>query len=133
MQKFSRKSVQSVFRAVVLLGVLTGLLFSCGEGIRLFPFPPEATGYKHSGWQSGDAIVYQKNLHRFENKQENSPSKIQRDNHQHYWTNAAGAPNDAPLSSLSSARRIDVLFDPAVFRSRLFSFSRASRAPPRQS
>jgi hypothetical protein len=133
MQKFSPQSVQSVFRAVVLVGVLTGLLFSCGEGIRLFPFPPEATGYKHSGWKSGDEIVYQKNLHRFENKQETFHSKIQRDDHQHFWTNASAAPDDAPFSSLSNAREIDVLFDPAVFKTRLFSFDCASRAPPRLS
>ncbi|HEX9961557.1 MAG TPA: hypothetical protein VGB00_11525 [Pyrinomonadaceae bacterium] len=133
MQKLSPQSRQNVCRAVLLLGVLAGLLFSCGEGIRLFPFPPEATENKNSGWKSGETIVYQKNLHRFENKQSGNHSKTQRDDPHQYWTSPYRAAGEAPLSFFSSAREIDVLFDSAAFKSTLFYFSGGSRAPPRLS
>jgi hypothetical protein len=133
MQKFSPPSRQSVWRAALLLGVLAGLLFSCGEGIRLFPFPPEATQNKNSGWKSGDEVVYQKNLHRFENKQSNHHSKIQRDDPHHYRTNVYNTLGAALLPSLLNAREIDVLFNSGAFKSTLFYSSGATRAPPRRS
>ena len=118
-------------RAVLLIGVLAGLLFSCGEGVRLFPFPPETTQQdKHSGWKSGEKVGYQKTAHRFEHRQGSYPSKIQRDNQPHYWTNVYNTLNSAPPPVGSNACEISVLFDSRVFKSRLFSVSGASRAPP---
>lgn len=121
---------KSVSRVIVLFGVLAGLLFSCGEGIRLFPFPPEATPGKHSRWASGDAVGYQKNIHRFESQPENQRSKIERDNQHHYLPNVYGALYDAPFRRLSRARSASVLFNPRFLKSRLFSFCGAGRAPP---
>jgi hypothetical protein len=133
MPDFSSPSRRSVCRAVLLLGVLAGLLFSCGEGIRLFPFPPEASENENSGWKSGETVLYQKNLHRFENKQSGNHSKTQRDDPHHHWTNAYGAAGEAPLASFFIAREVDVLFDRAAFQSTLFYSSGATRAPPRRS
>lgn len=126
---------QALFRAVLLTGVLAGLLFSCGEGIRLFPFPPEAAATnENSGWKSGGAPVYQKNLHRFETKQGNQPSKIQRGQQHLYWATAAGAPfQPAPRLSFSSHRAANVSADSGIFKSRLFSLVGAGRAPPFES
>jgi hypothetical protein len=133
MHKFSSPSRQSACRAVLLLGVLAGLLFSCGEGIRLFPFPPEATENENSNWKSGETVVYQKNLHRFENKLGGNDSKTQRDDPHHYWTRVFSAAVEAPLPAFSGAREVDVLFSSGAFKATLFYSSGATRAPPRRS
>jgi hypothetical protein len=130
MLNFSLHNSRFLFRAVLLTGVLAGLLFSCGEGIRLLPFPPEAATRENSGWKSGAATVYQKNLHRFESRQGNQPAKIKRDNQHLYRTNSAYAPAPAPRLSFSSVRASTVLPDSGIFKSRLFSFVGAGRAPP---
>ncbi|HEX8369642.1 MAG TPA: hypothetical protein VF604_13945 [Pyrinomonadaceae bacterium] len=117
-------------RAVLLIGVLAGLLFSCGEGIRLFPFPPETTADKHSGWKSGDKVGYQKNAHRFEQRQDSRQSKFQRDNQPHYWTGVYNTLNNALPPTVSTVGETGVLFNSEIFKSHLFSVSGASRAPP---
>lgn len=131
MLNFLTPKYQLILRAVWLSGVLAGLLFSCGEGIRLFPFPTaEAT---HSAWKSGEPTGYQKNLHRLESRQGNPAAKIQRPPQpQHFWTDGFHALDNAPLLSFSGFREADVLFNPRFFKSRLFSISGASRAPPAQ-
>jgi hypothetical protein len=133
MPEVSPQKYPLILRAVLLTGVLAGLLFSCGEGIRLFPFPPEATLHKYSEWKSGAALNYQKNIHRPESRQGNQAAKIQRHNQPHFWTNGYHAPNAAPLLASVIRRETDVLFNPGFFKSRLFSFSGASRAPPLRS
>ena len=130
MSKLSLQRYQSLFRAAVLFGVLTGLLFSCGEGIRLFPFPLSAPENEHSKLQSDAQVGYQKNVHRFENKQGNYLSKIQRDNQPHYWTNRYDALYKAPPVAVSTSRETGVLFDSGFFKSSLFAADGASRAPP---
>ncbi|HEY0049988.1 MAG TPA: hypothetical protein VGB68_11910 [Pyrinomonadaceae bacterium] len=119
-----------LLRAVLLTGVLAGLLFSCGEGIRLFPFPPAATQYAQSGWKNGEKVGYQKNALRFEQRQGNYQSKIQRDNQPHYWTDVYNTLHKAPAFAASPARENAVLFNSPFFKSHLFSISGASRAPP---
>jgi hypothetical protein len=130
MPNFSQSNSRVLFRAVLLCGVLAGLLFSCGEGIRLFPFPFETTPNKYSGWQSGGHVNYQKNAHRFENKQGNYLSKIQRDNQTHYWTNRYDALHNAPPLAVSHSLENGVLFNSRVFKSSFFAADGASRAPP---
>ena len=127
---FSLSESRVLLRAVLLSGVLAGLLFSCGEGIRLFPFPPQAAPNKHSGLATGEAVGYQKNIHRFETKQENCRSKIQRDNEHHYLTNGYGAFYNTPFPRFSPARQARVLFNTRFFKSRLSAFLGAGRAPP---
>ncbi|MDQ3798234.1 MAG: hypothetical protein M3384_02185 [Acidobacteriota bacterium] len=143
MSNFSTPDSRISLRAVLLIGVLAGLLFSCGEGIRLFPFPPEtaaAAQNGHSGaWKSGDRVGYQKNLHRFESgRQENPQSKIRRGDNQpqpsqqHYWANAYNTLNRAPYLALSAVvGETGVSFRARFFKSNPFSLSGASRAPPR--
>src|SRR5687767_12363155 len=88
---------QSFYRAALLMGVLAGLLFSCGEGVRLLPFP--AAENTTSQFKSGGDINYQKNLHRFENNAGKYQSKLQRDNLKHYRTDASHALPPAPFSA----------------------------------
>jgi hypothetical protein len=134
MPNFSLSKYQSILRAVWLTGVFAGLLFSCGEGIRLFPFPPVETAENtHSEWKSGEPTGYQKNVQRPEIRQGNPASKIQRPPPPpHFWTSGYHALDNAPLLSFSGLREADVLFDSGFFKSRLFSVSGASRAPPAQ-
>ena len=57
MKKFTSMSRHNRARWILMFGVLAGLLFSCGEGIRLLPFPnAEADNSKNT--QS----VFEKNL-----------------------------------------------------------------------
>lgn len=56
MQKIRDKIRCASLKKALLLGVFAGLIFSCAEGIRLFPFPPpdafqglESIGHKPSG------------------------------------------------------------------------------------
>jgi hypothetical protein len=119
----------NLLRAFLLTGVLTGLLFSCGEGIRLFPFP-SAAAHKHSKLQTDGQLGYQKNAHRFESKSGDYLSKIQRDNQPHYWTSRAAALDHAPSLVVSNSPETGVLFDSGFFKSSLFASFGASRAPP---
>ena len=69
MKKVPIQKFQFLFRAAVLCAVLTGLLFSCGEGIRLFPFPEtETTKNDFSQLNFENKIPYQFNVHRLEDK-----------------------------------------------------------------
>jgi len=72
MQKLFLQKRDFKLRAVLLFGVFAGLLFSCGEGIRLFPFPIDETAAtaEGGGWKSKSSGFYQKNIYRFETKQE---------------------------------------------------------------
>ena len=131
MKQVFRKYFQLFFRSALLLGVLAGLFFSCGEGVRLFPFPmSEAAKNTHPNLDDGGRIPYQFNVHRFENSQGNFQSKSQRDNQHQYGANGGDLLNDAPFVIAANIRRGD--FEPClgVLKSRLFLSSRASRAPP---
>ena len=79
MQGVFLKNSRFFARAFLFFGVLTALLFSCGEGVRLLPFPVLGSGQdeksvlrnaKHSG--------YQKNVLRFDAGEGNNSSKIKR-------------------------------------------------------
>lgn len=68
---------QAAFR-VLLIGVFFGLLFSCGEGIQLFPFSePDIRNKENELFYKGDKIPYQLSLHRFENTSVNLFNKQQ--------------------------------------------------------
>jgi hypothetical protein len=122
----------SAFRAAVLFGVLAGLLFSCGEGIRLFPFPPATAAARglNSEWKNGGENDYQKNVHRFENTCVNCHSKIQRGEHHKPLADVYHAPNRRNLLDAAVCCKIDFSFNPRFFKSRLIAVAGGSRAPP---
>jgi len=131
MSKFVSQTFQSVFRAVILCGLFVGLLFSCGEGIRLFPFPAAKIALDTDSEYKGETKTdYQKNIHRFENNQGNLAATYQRDNPLHYWANNDNALNDSPFLALATRQAIGFLPDHKVFNSHLFLSSPGSRAPP---
>lgn len=131
MSKSLPQRFQIVFRLVILFGVLAGLLFSCGEGIRLFPFPAaEIIGEKQSRLKDGEETGYQKNIHRFEKGEGNYQSRLQRESRHHQWTDVFKILKYSPFSASAIWGGIDFLFDSQSFKSRFPSASLGSRAPP---
>jgi hypothetical protein len=134
MQQLSLEIYRRTCHGVLLFGVLTGLLFSCGEGIRLFPFPEaERTAGIEFSRKSEEKILYQKNVRRFETRQENQ-AKSQRDNSHRYRVSVHPAPSDSPfiLSRLSATLLVigsRPRFQSAKSFERIGS-SGGSRAPP---
>lgn len=116
-------------RAIILAGLLTGLLFSSGEGIHLFPFPqfagehdrtPKVTGGERTG--------YQENAQRVEKNQEKFQSRSQRD--QEKWSAALRGLDNALARRQLTVVSVDPSVSPHFFRSQLFATTIRGRAPP---
>lgn len=85
MKKAARKNNLEKIRLVLIVFVLTGLLFSCSEGVRLLPFPPAETAGNQSLIGFEIETPYQFNAHRFEDYKKNSKSKSQTKNSHDFW------------------------------------------------
>ena len=128
MPKFSLHICQSVLRAGFLLGVLSGLLFSCGEGIRLLPFPAsEITQNAQSLLNDAGESGYHKNILRLEKGEGGYLSKFQQLQH---WTNVFDVLNYSTLSASAIRNKIDFPVDFQFTKTNPFSASSGSRAPP---
>jgi hypothetical protein len=130
MKKVPVQKFQLISRTIVLCAVLTGLLFSCGEGIRLFPFPAtETTKNDLSQLNFKNKIPYQFNIHRLEDRQGNHKTKSQRNFPNHYFIES-GAISDSIFRVLTT--RIKFSFPTAAenLKLPLFFESGESRAPP---
>ena len=119
------------FRLAVFFGVFGGLLFSSGEGIRLFPFPPaEVSAEKPASVRKSETgNAYQKNFHRFENEQASQKAKNQRVNPRakaETFNVACFAPRFAP-TNLPAA---DSFLSGEIAVKRFLRASMGSRAPP---
>ena len=125
------KRCQNVFRALILFGVLAGLLFSGGEGIHLLPFPAEtAAENRPLRVQTGKEIVYQKNVHRFESKRGDYFSKDERANNALKHSGSSSAFNHSAFSASTFFRKIESVFNTRLLKSRIIVSSKSSRAPP---
>ena len=73
MDLFVLKRLFPLLRALSLYGVMAALLFSCGEGIRLFPFPVQESD-QSTALRSvdSDRIQYEENVPRIEKDREKS-------------------------------------------------------------
>jgi hypothetical protein len=131
MRKLSRSKLQFCLRAIFLGGVLSGLLFSCGEGIRLLPFPAGDGPARAAGgkWRSDRGNDYQKNIHRFENQQGNYQSKSRRSQSSD-WADEAHARYLSLFFAAPDQPEIVLHNHPPVYRSRLPTKNAGSRAPP---
>jgi hypothetical protein len=116
-------------RAVIFAGLLTGLLFSSGEGIHLFPFPPPEVHQTLSpNAESSGKIGYQKNAQRVERNQQKYQSKTQGE--QDHWS--------GPLCLSENIHRRTLVADLLSggstsfrpFRSERFAIPIRGRAPP---
>lgn len=133
MHELCREKYQTPLRAIVLLGVLVGLLFSCGEGIRLLPFPSAEISFGSiSGWMDESRISYQKNAPRLENKKENH-SKHKRENSTSHLTGGcdfSGSFNNSLTSTLAISSKKFFSFRRSSVQSILIAQSGGSRPPP---
>jgi hypothetical protein len=113
-------------RTVLLFGLLNGLLFSCGEGIRLLPFPPVETSYELRTGSDGN---YQKNIHRIESQPSNAQFKYQRESDDH-WAYFENSRPDFLRSGLTDEPQTDFPVRSPFSRSPLLPANIGSRAPP---
>jgi hypothetical protein len=114
-----------------LFTVFAGLLFSCGEGVRLFPFPLAEIGQKDlSPLKDGKEPNYQENIHRFENKQENYQSKIEDGEFPDRWAHFISPPFYLKSSGISFSPDTYLSFNHRTFKSRFFCGFCGGRAPP---
>src|SRR5215203_6133115 len=131
MKKRSLLKIQFCLRALLLCGVLGGLLFSGGEGIRLIPFPAAeaAAASADRGWQIEKTNDYQKNIYRFDNQKGNCQPKVQKD-HPDHGAGYRGLLCPSFVSAASDRRKRDFPGRAAVFRTRLRTEIFAGRPPP---
>lgn len=130
MKKVPVQKFQMLFRTVILYALFGGLLFSCGEGIRLFPFPKAETAKNDSlKWNSENKIPYQFNIHRLEDNQGNFKTKFQRSPQNHYWIEDSNL-NDSEFRLLKAREKINFPALSENIKLPLFSKSGESRAPP---
>lgn len=128
MRCYAKKN-RSAFCAFLLLVVLAGLLFSHGEGIRLFPFPTSAiTSQEYAEVAANARNGYQKNIHRIDSDEETDESKLPC-GHNLF---PGGLGDSVGLSRRDSAIEVAIS---ACFNSRLFDSQSSSavlkgRAPP---
>ena len=117
-------------QAALFFGVLNALLFSTGEGIRLFPFPASEIGkIEKSFLKDGKKTPYNKNIFRFEKGESNSFSKFQR-NAKDFWAGDFAFSQNSPLFKSPVSFNFNFLQSPSIFKSRINSLSKGSRAPP---
>ncbi|MCW5960909.1 MAG: hypothetical protein KIS76_12165 [Pyrinomonadaceae bacterium] len=119
------------FAAIILLNVLAGLLFSCGESVRLLPFPGgELRGYSASQLKETSKIPYRHNVLRFESVQPKHKTEAGRVDLRKFYSSGTMRFPDA-------VRRFTVpIFSAAghdrkiPFRSLFLTGSKGSRPPP---
>jgi hypothetical protein len=117
-------------RIVLLFGLLNGLLFSCGEGIRLFPFPAaEVASQDKLEIKISGEDAYEKNLHRFENHSLSRHSKYQQ-NKDNHWLSSLNSFKNSPSENLVNLAKAKLSFQPDSITSHLFNQTISSRAPP---
>lgn len=119
------------FTAVLLLNILAGLLFSCGEGVRLLPFPnSEIDGNSQSQLQEKNKIPYQPNVLRFDNRKAKYQTKTQRENQQKFIYGNAENFEKIFLPLLVKFNNKVYLSGKNRFKSLILLNSKSSRAPP---
>lgn len=119
------------FTAIILLNILAGLLFSCGEGVRLLPFPnSEIAGKSQSQLHRKNKIPYQPNVLRFDNGKAKYQTKTQRENQPNFTFGNAEDSEKIFLSVAAKSNDKVNLSGENRFKSLIFLSSKSSRAPP---
>ena len=129
MKRFFSAQLSVCLRTILFFGLLNGLLFSSGEGIRLLPFPAsqnlQSSNFEN---QNNQERNYEKNIHRFENHTQTYQLKNQR--------NADNLSSNSTFflkfSSFDSTSLQNGRFpeQQTLYLSQLFKRNSASRAPP---
>jgi hypothetical protein len=121
----------SIFlRAVLIFGLLNGLLFSSGEGIRLLPFPTSGiSGQTNSELKNSEEHPTEKNLHRFHSRPTTYQSKFQRNNENH-WLIDENFPGNLLFDQLTQQKTERSSAHQTFSKLHLFTKNIGSRAPP---
>lgn len=122
--------MRRIFSATLFLNLFAALLFSCGEGIRLLPFPTSENAGNSQKLHKKNKIPYQPNVLRLDNFTSKNQTKIQRDSQQKFYF--GDFINSENLSFFSSGKlcKSRSLFNENRFRSQFLLNSKSSRAPP---
>lgn len=131
MKKVPVQKYLIIFRAAVLLAVLSGLLFSCSEGIRLCPFPVSENPTANDTFQIPEnEIAYQFNAHRFEDfSRADHKTESQTNYFLHFWIDNSNLFKSFS-THLISERKTKIPPVWKTFKLPEFSGSGESRAPP---
>lgn len=118
-----------IARAVMLAALLTGLLFSSGEGVHLFPFPVFDVSINPGVLsQVAGTPDYQENLLRFEKKPDSGPSKHQRQDDR--WNSFASALFEPRHPGLHKENPAPLTASNLLFKLPKFVNPTRGRAPP---
>ena len=133
MQEIFLKNCRFFSRAVLFFGVLAALLFSCGEGIRLLPFPAFGTGQgENSNLENAEKSGYQKNVLRFnagEGGGGSNSSKAKRGG-QEFPAGDFAALGWLPVLRPNHRLMVYSKESAGIFESRFAALPLGSRAPP---
>lgn len=130
MKRFFSKKLSICVRTVLLIGLLNGLLFSSGEGIRLFPFPGfEISQSPNFEYQNNQKQNYEKNFHRFENRSQTYQLKAQKNPDAHSIIFASSLKCFVSIG-LNAPQIKRFPEQQNIYRSQLFKRNSHSRAPP---
>jgi hypothetical protein len=114
-------------RTVWIFGLLAGLLFSNGEGIRLLPFPSsEISRFPSSEFKENSESNYQKNIHRIESRANFYQEKSQ----QKHCTDLSFSLNISPFRALENRQKELSSVRLILFQSEKLTAQIGSRAPP---
>ncbi len=119
-----------LWRTILLFGLVSGLLFSEAEGIRLLPFP--ASGVFHqsnSDWKNSGENNYEENLHRFETQPAKTQSKSQPD-HKKPWLLIENPLKSPFANALANGQKKCFSAHQTFSLSHLLTKNIGSRAPP---
>lgn len=129
MKKAARKNNLEKIRFVLIVFVLTGLLFSCSEGVRLLPFPPPETSSNQSLLGFEIETPYQFNAHRFEDYKKNSKSKSETKN-SHDFSISGVKTHEFSESAATIKQTFDNFSQSSLRKHFNISGSGKNRAPP---
>ncbi|MBX7174298.1 MAG: hypothetical protein K1X72_25215 [Pyrinomonadaceae bacterium] len=130
MKRFFSKKLSICVRTFLLIGLLNGLLFSSGEGIRLFPFPTfETSQSSNFEYQNNQKQNYEKNFHRFDNRSQTYQLKNQKNSDAHSITFASSLRSFVAIR-LKAPQIKHFPEQQNIYRSQLFKRNSPSRAPP---
>ena len=129
MKRSASESCLFLFKALSLYGLMAGLLFSCGEGIRLFPFPVDRVGVASSiRTDDGQRIQYEENIPRLVDRREKDERDLGNVSG-HHTSLLAGT--DSSLSDVArSGNALAGLSERSFPNSLLFASRLRGRAPP---
>lgn len=129
MRKFYFGKALPFLRAFILVGVLSGLLVSSGEGVRLFPFP-FADAETNESLENLDKIPPQFNLPRFENERTSFHAESHSGKFSPHLTNSFGVRGNITFVPKINSFQIDEAKLFLILKSCRAANNRGKRAPP---